>query len=724
MKSGIPAFPRPEAGENPQRRRGGMVVDSPGASGEACVGRTDLQPVPVPRYTPGMRAPACFLRFLSAILVCPILPAHSAESIQDRLKAETERIAAELAEGSRLVPPGLPPEEGEQEPPRLIQSAGEDFVRAWRSWNTVSLPSPRRAISPAAPPEKRINVHEDSPPFYDLLTRTIEAEPPPKPEEYARFIYNGFDGCANGVMHFEWLSERGHTLSLLRSGEHFDALKQLSGQPGFARDNLLRAYGIDPEEFEIGRWLHKLCMPDGLCRQGGEKTAAMLLKWAKLRWDAEFARIEEARKTRFHPGHDEPYFPRLDLILLLRPDNGVTDETKGKIARFIETKGLEMFPLADWIRSTPRGSEKWMVSLARQGLGHELNEVRTRSSRILTAAGIEHSAPELRPAPQFRITVNGKPWPGDTGLTGWEARPPGMSFDYGEPGHEGGVAFGVEKVEEGLFTVDSDRFFEEKHIRNAKVYRMPPSGMFPTSASSPWLRASVSLPVKPGAIHEINIETIQMTIKPVLPKARTGDGNVMEIEFDRADGENVSDGSLYRYHADETGKLVLPHVSPGDYWLRVRHPGTSLMPMTRVTIDRKRHLLEPKLKPGSTLVVPVAWPGGKMPKELPTNLARIFARGDGERSAYRWWFELRRQGKKFEAFGPIPESARGRYPRSAVFANLPPGKYEVHVPAQTWEAQDGDPAYSIRHTFVEITIDDDSPTFIEAPALRIDLSSP
>ncbi len=241
--------------------------------------------------------------------------------------------------------------------------------------------------------------------------------------------------------------------------------------------------------------------------------------------------------------------------------------------------------------------------------------------------------------------------------------------------------------------------------------------------SSVWLRASVPLPVEPGALHEINIETVQVTIKPVLPKARTGDGNVTEIEFQWVNGDDAPNGSSYRYHADETGKLVLPHVSPGDYWLRVRHPGTELMPMTRVTVDRKRRLLEPKLKPGSTLVVPVAWPGGEMPKELPGDLARMFAWSGDKRSVYLQWFELRRQGEKFKAFGPIPETARGRFPRSAVFANLPPGKYEIHVPAQTWEAEDGDPGYSIRHTFVEATIGEDSPAFIEAPELRIDFSS-
>ena len=645
---------------------------------------------------------------------------HAQDDISTRLETETARITKELEAGPRLSLPPSPGDEHTDSPPAIVASAGKEFVDAWSLWHRV-ITQPVVVQKPVTE-TKSVNAYEEMALFRDLLDRTIKETPPPKSSDYSKFTYKSLDWCGDGSMRFMQLFHRGHTLALLRNGDTFPALRALATDPRSpAFDPLSRAFGLDPQELRIGKWLHKGCLPDDLCNAGGDKTALMLLKWAELHWDREIERQKEIKAGGITPHLEEPYLPRLDLLLLLRPDNGVTDETKEKIARFIETKGVEMLPPGHWIRLTPKGGEKWMVPLAKQGLTHELNAIRKRSSTILRMSGIEHAAPELRPAPQFRVTVNGKPWPGDAGTNrSWGE--PGMSFDCGEPGKGGGRAFSLQRSPEGLFTADPDNFFEQTDIRTIEVYDFPSTGS-PIGPRAPWLRASVKLPVKFDGINEIDIKTLPVTIRPQLPAERVGSKHVLEIEFDRFDEGHVSDGS-YRYHLEPGSKeIVLPHISPGDYWLRVRHPGTALSERMRLSVNKTNSLLEPKLELGASVVVPIEWPEGKSPEKLPMDLARTLAWAGDEHSGLTQLLELCRDGKRFSC-GPVPVSAKGLFPKSAIFANLPPGDYEIIVPARTWKPEDEEPAYSIRQTSIKITVSKDSPEFITAAPLRVDLTSP
>ncbi len=655
-----------------------------------------------------MKKPRLISWIFCAVLAAATSLSYSQEKTSARVLSEIGKATAELAEGPAL---DLPPTTDGQVPPETITKAGQEFVKVWTVWRQISEPRPKpKTKEPGSPDPKPINADQERELFDKLLLRTIAANPPVDPAEYSRFTYSSLDWCGDGAMAFSRDFQQGYVLALLRAGDPFAALQNLSDSPGPALDNLLRAFGTDPEEFAIGQWLGHRGLPDKICRSGGEKTASMILAWMEMRWEEEAARRKE--KVYSHPP-DEPHFPRAgDIMQLLRSGNKVTDETKAKIARFIGTNGTRMEPISYWIYSSPKGSAKWLAGLATTGLTDPLNRTRTKSSQILTTAGIDHQIPELRPAPLFRVSVNGELRNDFT---------PGISFGYAAGG---GRALRLNPAPDGLFTTDPDHFFDNGPVTHAEVYRLPGAGGKPLSPHDPWLHAQVPLPPKFGAVTDIPIVTTEVTIQPRFPSSPPpAEDDITEIEFDRQSPGHTPDGSINYYHVKGSSPLVIDHVSPGGYWLRVRHPGTALMSRIKITVSKDHNEFKPELERGATLVVPIQWPEGKIPGNLPGPIARKFAWG-GETGGYSGLLELRREGKEFKEIGPVPVGAAEKFPHCAIFANLPPGSYEIRLPAINGEATPGEDAFSIKADSIHFSIGKDSPSFVTSDPLYVDFKSP
>lgn len=644
------------------------------------------------------------------VLAAAALPAHG----QDMERLLDEAIQREIA---RLAPDSLklPEPAAEVIPPPLIQQAGKDFVKAWQTWERVMAPA--QVIDPKTPPpvpKHLINAATDWEPFHALLTRCIEGQPPPELSEFSPFTYRDGSFCADGFMSFARRSEKGITLVRLRRGDFSEALKKLS----FNQEPpapFLRAFGVSQEEFRLGAWLHRHDDLDEICKAGGELTARLLMDWADLRGEVELERKRAVIATRTRPYYDEPYFPRSELALLLRPNNGVTEQTKTRIAAYIEGRGLEMDPPEQWITSCPKGAERWLVTLARKELESKFNDSRKRASRLLTAAGIEHPGPVLMPDVRFRVRINGKPWPGELANEQGNGPDLGMSIDFVD---RGGPAFRPDLQKPDLLSYEADTFSGTGPIKEIYVYQFPTSWSgHKVEPRQPWLRGNVPLPLDFEKINEIDIRTVELTIRPKFPK-RTGiatEDDIQEVEFGMVDSHEE------RFVMKGGESLVLTRVSPGDYTIRAIHPGALLAPAGKFTITEKNRLIEPELLPVSSLVVPVEWPEVKAPDKLPQELALPFVRSNGDlHSSLRSVIRLKRKdGTLVEVEGGAPAAANGRFPDSVIFPHLQPGEYEVESPDRTIEPDGISPGCVIKKSSVTVTIREDSPVFVVSAPLKV-----
>lgn len=252
--------------------------------------------------------------------------------------------------------------------PPLIASAGKDFIVAWTTWQRV-------IFSPSGDTRAKAKNADDYPNrpyaerelFDDLLRRSISANPAPKPEEFDRFSGNSKIWCEpdGGRARFNETSRMGLVLAYLREGRVLEAIRWSHNRDGEAIECMLRSLGVDQEEFRIGEWLNGWRTTEFLCKTGGERTARMVMTWVNLRWQVE---LERSRKSPSCPIASSPKEPRsssVDLVYLLRPDNGVTDDTKSSIVNFIQSRGLEIMPADSWLQRCPKGAEGWLAPLSR-----------------------------------------------------------------------------------------------------------------------------------------------------------------------------------------------------------------------------------------------------------------------------------------------------------------------------------------------------------------------
>ncbi|MCB1133953.1 MAG: hypothetical protein KDN05_22735, partial [Verrucomicrobiae bacterium] len=368
----------------------------------------------------------------------------------------------------------------------------------------------------------------------------------------------------------------------------------------------------------------------------------------------------------------------------------------------IQSKGITLAPVGNWLYDIPKGAENWMAPIARLGLESPLNRVRKRSSAILKAAGVEHEPPALRPDPRFRILVNGDKWPGRLGN---QARL-SLSIDS----ERAGTAGPLKDFQDGIATCDADKFSENGKVKRAQVYMYP------------YVWGEIGLPVDYEKIGTVNIEARELIVSPVFPDQPIApEDRIYAVELDRFEEGHKPDGSTSRRTVKNQGPCVYPNVSPGEYWLRIRHPGAVLEDRRRITIKNDAEVIKPRLRKGSSLVVPVEWPELSDPESLPPELGRNFVGfgGDLHRSL-RSVVSIKGDGVRNEReYIATPEAAEGRFPNSVIFPYLAPGKYTVEMPELNIEPSGIHPGCSIRPSSIEVEIRADSPPFVVSRSLKV-----
>ncbi len=441
----------------------------------------------------------------------------------------------------------------------------------------------------------------------------------------------------------------------------------------------------------------------------------MLMDWVDLRGEIELERLRKSMATLDYPDTGEPSFPVWDIVQLLRPDNAVTDETKTRIATFIEEHGHQMAPEELWEASCPKGVEKWLVPFARRQLEANLNQSRKRASQFLTDLGIEHPEPVRIPDLRFRVRINGQPWPGE--LTDDAGRGPELKLRINYE-KVGGKAFSPQVQEPDLLVCGADEFVTQRPISEIFVFSAPIStGSFGADPRQPWLVGNVRLPLDSGKTHQIDIRTVELSVRPKFSRrsAIAPEDNIYEAKIGRF--------RLFqeRFIVKDGGPLALPRISPGDYTIQIRHPGALPSEEKRFTIDDNNCLIEPELMPASTLVVPLEWPELKSQDTLPYALhLRFIGSRDQLHDLLRSVIQVKRKdGTVVEGEERAPAAANGRFPDSVIFPYLPPGEYEVESPDRVIDPVENFPGCIIQRSSINVVIREDSPVFVVLSPLKV-----
>lgn len=626
-------------------------------------------------------------------------------------------------------------------PPAAVEAAGKDFIHAWQIWKQVMTETPQDAMGTGpVPKDKVINAAEDWKSFSNLLHRCIVDDPPPDISEFSRFNYNDHSFCGDGFMSFDHSRNKGINLLLVRRGRYLDALRRSVSRAEGVDEFLLRAFGVDTEEFRIGVWLNEGWNSPTLCGSGGELTARMVMDWIDQRWEIELDRYKKTVAARTYVEFHEPHFPSYEIVRLLRPDNGVTNETKSRIAGFINSRGLEIVTAEKWIQNCPKGAEKWLIDIAKRGLTDDLNSVRQRSADFLDRAGVPYPKPEMKAGPRFRVTVDGEPWPGRSRSQSLTAENNRLNL-HSEGGGEWSAKLTLGP--DGIYTSNPDDFNEKNgmgRLTRVEISQYPTGyDSKPIDLASPWLFASASLPLSFTEVNQITMETTCFTIQPMfaglVPPAANDN---YEVEFGSAIGEKdktVPRGGLACFQVKGSQPLVLPNVSLGDYWIRIDCPGAVAGPFRKITVSSSLGSYSPVLERGSSIVVPVEWKELGDPEHLPFELAVHFPRlNDDLNDFLRSMLVLKRtDGTVIEQFGKLkmadgslsptfnqgPAAARGRYRNAAVFFCVPPGEYVVESPDRGMKSENGYPSGVITKSSVNVILRSDSPHFVTTEPLKI-----
>lgn len=635
---------------------------------------------------------------------------HPAKDILNALDRKLESLPENSIE--------LPESADKTEPPSFIEEAGEDFVTAWQLYRSIAMRPPEPSADPTPLDRKDlINAYEERKLFEDLISRTIRAEPPPKISEYSRFTYSSMDWCGDGSMTFMSRYETGLILANIRHGKHLKALQLYSNYNRPSRDTLLRAFGADPEMFSLGAWLNKRCSAEAMCKTGGELTAAMMMHWIDLHHTEEMETRRIARETLWSVGTDNvPYFPRTEIMWLLRPENGVTDKTKTRIVGYIENKGDANASLGHWLYSYPKGAEKWLVPIALRCLEDPRNEIRERASKILRKSGVKYQEPERLPDVRFRVTVNGKPWPRD--LERDDGR---LHLTVFKKSSESGKK--PKFIGDSLFVCDGDDFRTGDPYRAFfTVYPGFVSEGVTIPKGSQTLRGEIKLPVDFQGINKVDFKTTELTVIPDFSDRKIADENLIYSLNLAIDYPNrVAGAEVKSYILRHGESLYLPMVSEETYWLTVWHPGAAQQAPVKVKVDRRHNVIRPRLEQGTTLVVPVDWPEMAEPEKLPPELSRAFVWSKPSLQAgLRAVIRIKRIGDPSVVISPgAPESIERRFKNSVIFPYLPPGKYTVESPDVTIEPSGTSPGCLIRRSSIEVEIGKDSPVFVVTKPLEI-----
>ena len=608
------------------------------------------------------------------------------------------RAIESIPENSLTFPPQ--PETGD--PPEPVAKAGEKFVAAWQLYQRIT--NTRSADPEAKPPQRKtelVNANDEWEKFEDLLERTVGAEQPPEVSEYAKFTYTSLSWCGNGRMDFMTRHQQGLILAYLRNGQPFEALLRISDTRQLGL--LLPAFGADPEKFLLGEWLSKQSLPDRVCDAGGETAAGMVMDWIDLHFDSELKMRKDAEQGgAYQSPADLPYFPSTEIAGFLRPGNGVSDKTKARIVEYMETRGTKITPAGTWLYSCPEGAEKWFVPIALRGLDDPLNRIRKRSAKLLETAGVDHKPLVLRPDPKFRVLVNGAPWPGILG----DSQRPSLSVKS----EKSSLAAGIESMDGAVVTCDADYFRDSGKVLEAALYVYP------------FRSAAIELPVKYEEMNVVRFTVGELRIAPVFPDREIAPADMTyAVELDAFEEGHVPNRSYNPAIVKNQQPHILNQVSPGEYWLRIRHPGAVLEPRKRITITKDFLPLKPILRKGSSLVVPINWPERADIASLPIELAQMLvSTGEGQPLNLPSMVQIKGANlPEHEDYLASPEAAIDRFPGSVIFPYLPPGKYTIECPDRTIEPSGTRPGCVIKQSSIEVEIKQDSPVFVVTEPLTI-----
>jgi hypothetical protein len=593
--------------------------------------------------------------------------------------AVRERVEA-IASALRSSGVQLKAEDFEQtapnDPPDAIASAGEEFSAAWREYQrALSLRS--KSIAPP-PGERGKNVLLNMESYSKLINALLNSDQPPQPEEFSPFFYSDYSWCGADTGTFAEENRQVVLLACLRNKRYGEAGRVLMADAGNSKvkADVLTALGFDVRKVFAGAWLAGAYGNlENLCAEGSEYAARLALRYAELHWDEAVAR--QARSgSGYYPAGKEPEIPRFQLLLLLRDGIEVRPETKQQISEFLSKNATRLYDHQIWLQKARPGTGKWLVGIAREALHHDKNAVRKLGEKVLHDAGEKDVQAELNPSAYYRLFVNGELWPLDR-RGGYSHLGLSVRYQSNPPG--AGLATDAAADNSGVISVDPDYFSRKELVSAAYFYSWPSSWPKPASVSEPWIHADIPLPPAFAQTTDIRIETVRLTIKPKLPRAAAEyEGKVTEVDFGVSEKTGPPSSTLY-YALSGSEPLVIERVQPGAYWFRVRAPGAAITPWQKVQVTSKANVIEPNLKRGSTVVVPLAWPASLKLEELHPDIADMFRR--------QWWmglpgmFVLEQNGKPFELPTDLKHSDREENVSSdrLIFPGLPIGRYTLKM---------------------------------------------
>ena len=463
----------------------------------------------------------------------PVVAADAGKDpVSERLSAT---VAALRTEGVKLTAADFHATSSD-DPPRAVTEAGPEFVEVWREYRRAS--SLKRSLKPETRDlMKNVLEHEDE---YSRLWRALLDGPaPPKPEQVARFYFNDYGWCGQDGEAFAQANRRATLLACLQNRQWGDAVAMVLNSIGSdtVRADLLTALGFDWRKVIAGAWLDgKYRMLERLCKDPSDATAQLVIHWAELHCDEMVARRESVSRGYTTDSVMTPEYPALELLHLLAPGKDVQPQTKERIAAFLHHNATRLYDARQWLQRPPLGTASSLKPIARAALQHERNDVRQLAERVLYEAGETDAKAEVRPSAQFRLFINRNLW-APSGSAESSARL-GFSVRYGPAGSPQGIATGVQVGRDGLITVNRDHFSWAGTVREASLDLRPSSFDHAASPEDPWVRAMIPLPPAYGAITDLKVETVSVTVAPRFPRPIREYANaVTTIEFTPADDD-------------------------------------------------------------------------------------------------------------------------------------------------------------------------------------------
>ncbi|MDB6173219.1 MAG: hypothetical protein JWL59_2530 [Chthoniobacteraceae bacterium] len=560
----------------------------------------------------------------------------------------------------------------EQKPPPMIEAAGPEFVAAWREFRRAA--SLRKKL---VPDQWGLDIRSHDADavagYARLLRKASDDEALSQPEDFPQLKYVSGFWCGTEPFNFEAYNNRMRLLfACVRNRRFGDAFELLSasGTLGKGFMSFVEALGFDSQKILLGAWLHgNPTALETFSQNATDASARLILRWAKLHVKEVAALGAGHTESKFRKTV-EPQVPGRELLNLLRPTTAVSMAAKEEIAAFINSEEVGLRTPRYWLGNQPAAGLKWLKPIARVALLDGDYDTRQCAEQVLVASGEGTLKTELSESVRFRLLLNGKQWgskrePGFSGLKFNVNRYPGANSP--------GMAWNARVDGEGIISNSDGAFIPPSDISRAYIYSLPSEVPSP---ADPWFCASVPLPPRFGQVTELKAETVEVTIRPRLPRPDSEYARMAtEVEFGWAADEAHSRSTTRIYRVQGSEPLVLSMVQPGAYLLGMRVPGSVVESLQPVTVNKTATVFEPAVLFGSTVTVPLDWPAQLTAKALePQLIHRI-----GEQTFGGLWgiLQLMRNGEVFDF--PLEDEDSGWVwlEHKIVMRNLPLGKYRL-----------------------------------------------